>query len=472
MRLCVLTVPSRFGLAKGHAFEWFDKGCLPEGYKLDACHILDASQPLGKLPNDITHVVILGETAYNNAGKVFNAGRPFAAARGSTFLYRGVLATCTFHPQDAEDFKQTGEDNEEDDGGNEKDVSHTQQKNYRFWIRADVAKLLRPPIIHPPFKHQPYPSIAAVNRLLLSTRNDVIFLDIESRPSDDTLNCIGISTLTSDVYTVPIYTYKHTLAYNQSTIASFFRALSLALCRNTVCVHNSTFDLFVLSYYYRILFGRNIYDTMLVHHRCHAAVEKSLGHVISYWTNLPFHKDQGILYTYTQKQDEQLWRYNGLDVYAMREVYKAQVKFLDSHPDYKASATEANSVIYPYLMLMLKGLNVDELLLAQKVSDDMRRIRQLKRIAEILTGIPGWNPNSSKQRVDYFHNKLKYPVIGRSKQSNAPSLGLPNLFKLRLKSNNPLINVIIEYMLTAKELGMLEFTPYTDKPKCLLHSNP
>lgn len=447
--LLILTTPTRFGLAKGSAFDWFEQGCLPSGIKLEECKILEKYDG-GSYPR----CLILGGEAFN---RHFPGLTSVERYRGGLLNLNNIPTTVTFHPQDADDFKSYDED-EEEAGGDEKDVTLTQKRNYRFWIRSDTRKLLTKPI-KPRQKEEIViaPNLESITKLLSNCLGQRIFLDIECRRGDQSLNCIGLAINNGPVYVIPIYDYRNNLFY--SSPYNFFRALSLALVSNTVIIHNAMFDLFVLCYRYRCLFSWSVFDTMLAHHRCFPEVEKDLGHVISYWTWLPFHKDENVEFPRNAGQQEQLWNYNAKDVYAMREVYKEQLSYIEDR-GLSSSVARANNCVYPYLCTTLIGLSFAENECSAKRAELRARLVQLERIARILIGRSNFNPNSTQQAINFFHKTLNYDVQGRT-DSGAPSLGRKELFKLRLKYPNPLIDVIINYRLLQKELSMLSFQPIT-----------
>lgn len=455
--LAVITTPTRFPLGTGSAFEKFEKSCF-----------LSREQVSYHLPNTplhpaTTHVLIQGPDAFK---KVF-PGIDHEKACGTFMLVNKFPATTTHHSQVADDFKMEDLDDEggAGEGGADKDTALTRHTNYRFWIRADTLKLLSNSFkIPPPEKRfSIYPSMWKVVNWLNSLKNETLYLDIECRRGDHSLNCIGLATATSSIVVVPTYTYSHHAAYGDLPL--FHRALVKALHNNNVVIHNALFDLFVLGYRYRISCRDSVYDTMLAHHRCFPEVEKSLGHAIRYWTWLPYHKDQNVENPRSAEQDRQLWTYNAEDVYSMREVHKAQLLYANSHPSIAASIEQANKSIIPYLYWQLSGLAYDQVELAQLRTRHYRYLKQYERIARILSNDPLFNPNSTDQAIKFFHNKLGYDVQGRTDKGK-PALGAKELYKLRLKYPNPLLDVILAYRFLQKEASMMEFVPFK------LHSTP
>ena len=459
MSLAILITEDRFGLGIGKHWEAFATGCLRKS-DLSSALILDAlKRP--KLPEHITHTMILGPRAL----EVTHPGADIDRFRGQLTSYDSRLAIASYHPVDAQD--QTSSEYGENDTGNsdEKDSSLTRPSNYFFWMRRDTDKLLLgPPYpVHPAFKYHAAPNLtkflAYANDYLDSAADPIVYLDIECRREDHVLSCIGLALGDSPVFVLPIYFWNGQRAYGESW--RILALLSKLFTRATVVVHNALFDLFVLSRYYRVLVGHKIYDTMLCQHRCFPESEKSLGHTISYWTYLPFHKDMAVENPRNPNQQGQLWEYNARDVYGMREVYKAQVKFLGEHSTdgLRRSVAQANRSVYPYLLAMLRGLSVSEVDLMKAQLSHTKRERVLRKMARVLSGDSTFNPGSSQQCINYFHKTLGYDVVGRT-DGGAPKMDQKALYRLRLKYPNPLLDVIIAYRIVAKENSMLSFEDY------------
>lgn len=459
MRIGILTSPDRFGLAApSKAWEAFETGCLAP-LKLSDCYIADASKR-EPIPSDVTKVLLLGPKAVD----VVFPGRELDKIRGTPIRQGRFTFIASYHPDNAQDQERGWLDDEtsNDAAFEQKDTALTQPSNYFFWLRSDTKKLLSPPRTpSQPFKFVTAPNLdqfLAYVESKLKSGVTYTYIDIECRREDHCLNCIGIALDGGTIFVLPIYAFTNQRYYGAAW--KILVALGHLFCNSTVVVHNSLFDLFVLARYYRVPIGGKVFDTMLAHHRIHPEVEKSLGHVISYWTDLPFHKDQNIERPRNGAQQAQLWEYNAKDIYSMREVHLAQLAFLSKHSDYAASVAQANREVYPYLLCQLRGLRVDEDLLNKLRKEKTRRVANLRRIAITLSGVKNFNPGSAKQCIDFFHGTLKYEVVART-ETGAAKMDQKALYKLRLKNNNPLLDVIIAYRIVAKELSMLQFNDYT-----------
>jgi hypothetical protein len=454
--LHIISSPEKFPLGEGKAWESFSTLCLLPNIQ-PIYHNYETTD-IFSFPRQ-EKVVILGQKALSKYCPDYSLDK----YRGTLLPFGNTDAVCSFHPQEAYDLTASEEDDEGDGDSNDKDGATTRPSNYFFWIRADVRKYLRRefkprPDFNPVYGPE-YCQLIAFLRRYIDGKPHTIYLDIECPRHNHTLNCLGLAIDDSRIVVIPFYTYANQRYYASQGYGVILGLLSILLSKNRVIIHNSLFDLFLLARYYRMCCGWDIYDTMLAHHRCFPESEKSLGHVISYWTWLPFHKDLSIENPHTSEQQSQLWRYNALDVYAMREVYKAQLEYLTKYDDIQSSVEQANAECYVYLLSQLQGTPVDEMKLLKLKSYKHRRVLQLSRICRLLSGVKGFNPASPKQCIKYFHDKLFYDVVGRTK-TGQPQMNNKCLYKLRLKYHNPLLDAIIAYRVDAKALSMMNFIGY------------
>lgn len=315
-----------------------------------------------------------------------------------------------------------------------------------------------------------YPRLEVVIDLLLKTKNEYLYFDVEV-DSDLNIFCFALSFNTGPVYSIPLLLPDYSMAY--TGLHFLLQALAIAIRDNTLVSHNGcNFDFFVLAYKYRIAIYK-VYDTLVANHRIFTEIEKSLGHCISLWTWLQFHKDLGDV-PYNQTYAQQTWHYCGLDVYSMRLVHRGQMAYAAKRPGLIESIQQANDSIKPYLITSLTGIRFDEQLRQAKLQENDRLMMQYLRMLEILIGkenlkdIRGKGkssmPSSNPQCIKYFHDLLGYPVVAKGKEkkdgTRNASLGKKAMFKLRLKHDNPVIDIILAYRETMKESGALKFTPW------------
>lgn len=458
----ILDKPSRFDIKHNHllagvARDWFQDAA---GIHPDACEIRLTSDRSPFLKGT-QHVILSGESSIHE----WTANRHSLLDHGYSLNiiheHQTYKAIGVHNIQDCLDFRsETDEDEDsDDDQGNGKDTATTRRGNYPFWTKWSIRKLLLPsprvPSEDVQFKLSP--NLGEVCRILRRTKDTLLYLDIEVSRVYGTLDCVGFRFDDGPVYVVPCYRYTGQLAY--SNAHHLLAALSVAMQRNTVVGHNiAGFDLPYLSTFYRVGFGRSIYDTMLANHRLFAEVEKSLGHVIGMWTDLPYHKDQ-IITPRNAADEQRYWRYNAQDVACLSSIRKAQLDYA-KEIGALGSIAKVNRCVYPYTLMTLRGIKVDEAKLRESTTNLADRVLQLNRVARWLMGKP-FNMGSNKQCVDYFHGTCGYPPVAKSEKTGNPSLGKKAMYQLAVKHDHPMIAFALGYRAFNKDLSSLSFNELT-----------
>ena len=386
----------------------------------------------------------------------------------------------SYLPQDTQDLKDyEGEKNpilverriqneldEEDDeeSSTEKDHGKTRRENWKFWLMKDTIKAIRllkgskeyDATFEPEYRI--YPNLKEACLLLLNTKNETLYIDIET-DSNRSISCVGFNFSGSNVvYVVPFRRYDYVRAYDN--LHWFLYALAVSFRQNIVVAHNGAgFDFLVFALKYSIGIGRNVHDTMLIQARCFPGVEKSLGHSISMWTNEPYHKDDGVFMPNNSSQDMALWTYNGRDVYTMRLVHERQIRYAKTQPGLEDSVAQVNRSIRPYIINTMMGIRYNEEKRQSIVHYNDRCMNQYLRCIRVLAGRDVL-PSSNKQCVQYFHEELGLPVAGFT-GTGSPSLDEKNMLKLKLKvPDNVAIDVFLAYRRCGKQSGSLKFNPW------------
>ena len=410
----------------------------------------------------ITHTVSWSDMPIPQVSHCVLAGPKAWALRGFTerdvgvVIERGnVTYVCSYHPQDAVDVRKidelfTGvEDSEpdEDDAGSAKDGATTQRINYRFWIQIHTEKLIAPIQKHRPF------SMRMESLVNCGFPNSTyLYLDIETHPPTNTLQCITVGFDEGAVFSITIYNYKGEL---QPDALDSMVWLVRALKRYTVVIHNAAFDLPFLAMFHGLAHGDKIHDTMLIWHRMFPEADKSLAHVIQALTNLPYHKDEaGTFCPHNHKQQQTLLVYNARDVYALREVHKMMLPL-------SASAQSVCDSIPDYLFTGLLGFYINDRRLAHHRKRLSVAAQQLERIMRLLVGVSDFNPNSGKQVQIWLYDKLKYkpPTLT---DSGAPATDATTLYKLLITHpKNVALQVLLEIKENSKRLSSINYKPYT-----------
>ena len=399
--------------------------------------------------------LVLGADA---CGRVFN-DRNINKHRGYRKHIRNVPAIVTYSHIDCWDFRD--DDADESDGDNDKDVSVTRRANYLYWAITDFNKLFRPARPHSARVTTLSPDLRTVSDLLDRAPDGLLLsLDIETRPQDNTLDCIGLGFYvrsTWHIYTVRIYGPDNLLVHSQRDLARFWRSLTAALLNPRILWigHNLAFDLSILHYNYRLPFPHRIHDTMLCMHRDNPFADKSLAHAISKYTDAGENHKGNFCPNTSQSNFAQLLKYNADDVYWTGEVALRQRADLTRTADFD----QVNASQYVCLIMSFTGIEIDTGRHAAEQARLALKAAQLERIIRILTNRPDFNPNSGQQIADYFYTTLTYEPPTYT-DSGAPATDEKSLLKLQLKQPNPVIPLILAYKETSKELSTLNFKPY------------
>ncbi len=471
----ILSNPNRFEkkkLLEGTGAYFFMEECLRPDINIFQCDVRLIDDKRKLLP-ETKVVLLLGQRAFSVWTE---RNETLDEARGSPYIINKIPCLASFNYQDAvdpRDFeskhnKELIEDEEEfqeerDSFIGDKSRTQTDRANYRFWLKSDTKKAIRilenngripEPSFAPIFNI--YPSSNSVIEVLQREKNKDLYIDIETDIESLDIRCFSFNFSNSDnIYCVPVLDINYLPAYEQ--IPQIFRALSIAFRDNCTIAHNgATFDFFIFGYKYSIPVGKNCFDTLISAHRIYPTIEKSLGHQISLWTYLPYHKNESAHAYRTISDFERLLQYCGKDVYTMRLVKEAQLEFAKNDPGLMASINQAMKSIRPYLLMSLLGMKFDDEKRLSWIDNSDRLAMQYQRIIQILTGPKVEMLISNKKCTKYFHDMLGYKVVKHTK-TGAASLSADALLKLKLKHENPVIDFLIKYREKLKESGTLNF---------------
>ncbi len=495
----ILSNPSRFdtlNLLSANGGTLFNSGCLRPEYNVMQCDVRLMHDPSPLLPGTKV-ILLLGEEAMHKYCPT-TKDNTLNEMRGSVLDYNGIPAIASYLPQEAADVKNyeqqinkdsmgysaDGEVDNDDEDGEEGDVkshSPTKRSNYFFWLKRDVwkCKQILNGKMAPNFgrdnkvQYRIYPSSDEIINILTNTKGQFLYFDIETDWEEQNLLCFAFSFDGNIIYSVPILDNNYHWAY--SNVHFIMRALAICVRDNVVVAHNGAgFDFLVLAMKYRIPIVKT-YDTMLAMHRCFPDVEKSLGHFISYFTWLPFHKDTDSRGYMTREHMMEKLRYCGRDVFGMAEGHKALTEYAKTIPGLPESIQCAMDSIRPYLTITMQGIKYDETKIAKIMSDNDALMEQYLRIIGLLIGQTSMDeikksvkgkakafPGSNTQCCKYFHEMLGYPTLFTSKKTGKPSLGKKMMYKLALKYENPVITFTLLYRQLAKETGSMKFNAWRD----------
>jgi len=464
----ILDEPSRFDLDSGKLIsgftgQHFDDFLSPLDRRSVQIRTLDEDKDL--LPD--TKVVLgLGKGCI---GTLCSEDYSLNEIRGYPLNYQGLPLICSYAPQvafDRKDFniKDNIEDNDQVEGESSlKGHGKTRRRNWRWWLMQDIRRAIR--CLHEKLSINNYNNnkfIATsfsddidIIDILKNTKNTNLFLDIETN-KDKHLTCIGLG-IHKNIYVIPWLQYNNTFFYSNNFYHKFIQALVIAMNNNTIIVHNGMFDLFVLAYYYKIPFPKTkIIDTMISWHRVFPELEKSLGHLLSYLTWLPYHKSEGIFNPMSAAQDKQLWNYNANDIIAMMELLPKLKEEISNNKGVEDSANFACSMIRPYLTMMYKGIKVDVEKILGRFKELDFKCEQIDRCLRIVTN-KNLNPRSPKQVKQYLYDECGHPCMDYEAPTNEKTL--LKLLTLN-KQTIPSVRLILASRGVGKTASSLKYNLY------------
>ena len=426
-------------------------------------------------------VLLMGERAAALQGVPVEK---FKAWRGAPIERNGLIYIPTFHPQDACDkyvayedatirrfYKDAAGEVKEEERKSDEDVEDevsskeygkTARGNFYFWTKFDIRKsvrLLQTKLSVPTTKYHILYSPKDGTSILKSIPEGLpLYLDLETDPLSGRIICIGFSTSLSDTYSVAIQPRMYGSVENPSEICEFLRQLVLLFDRcSQIIIHNAQFDLFILAWLYRLPIPKQakIYDTMVSHHRLYGGVEKSLGHCISLYTDLPYHKDEAIFTPNNHAQLTQLLTYNAKDVFTMALVHLEQLHQASQIEGLLPSVKQANSILRPLLLKAIRGMRIDSARLCSTIDDYRARATIIEeQIVPRLSGLAKLNVRSPIQVA-----KLLYDDWGLSKPigKNVSLTGKETIFKVAIKYPLPTLKAIVKARMDHHSASQLSF---------------
>jgi hypothetical protein len=411
-----------------------------------------------------SHIIVAGECLYL---KQLTMDEHLDNIRGHIYLRGSFRLVFTYHPQDCVDeyakdrmVLEAGEELDEDDSVDKsefKDKCNTNRLNYRFWFKSDIAKAFWPleklTADYSPSKKLTSDGITYF--LLNGGQSKYLYLDIETHPSTNTIQCFSIAFDTGPVAGYIVYGHDGKAKGNNAKV---FAALARAFMSHSVVAHNASFDLSFLSVYHGMPIPLKAEDTMLMWHRMHREAEKSLAHVMSGLTNLPYHKDEsGTFEPVNAFQQEKLLAYNIKDVDGLRRIHQAM--WAEAQGGLRTSLEQVNASISVYLKASLLSFELDSAALNAVLTDLRAKLAQIERLISLCVGYK-LNPSSALQVRRYLFMELGYKPLQRTESGEA-QVDLTTLYALRIKHpRNPVIHLIILCRDMVKRIGTLNFSPF------------
>ena len=164
---------------------------------------------------------------------------------------------------------------------------------------------------------------------------------------------------------------------------------------------NINFDISYLYNTVSIMTKPPIADTMIAHHVTYYELPKGLDYLTSIYTNEPYYKDEGKIWTGRVVYDENFWIYNAKDSLVTFEVWeKVEKEMKERGCDFIYNKTMELFWVVLYFQLRGIKVNVDSLDETRKELESEIEVLQSE-----LNDIVGHelNPNSPSQCKNYFY---------------------------------------------------------------------
>lgn len=325
----------------------------------------------------------------------------------------------------------------------------------RIAKQAEFPQICQPPyefVVRPAFQ-QTIDFLYHLKELLVQGEHFKLSLDIETRKGQ--IACLGIGLSPLKAFCIPFLIRQHPYSYwsREEELAVILLLQEVLTHPNVACVgQNFLYD----SQYIAKQWGfvpRIVRDTMITHHTCFPALEKSLVMQSSLYCD--FHcywKDEGKEWNF--KIDEsQFWTYNCKDCVITYECDDVLLQLMYTlHREDQCHFQ--NSLFYPALRMMLRGVKRD----LKKTNDyDLELEKALAERQTFLDNVCGHslNPSSPVQLQHLFYDDLQIkPVIHRKTQR--PTVDEDAMEKIA--SREPLVQPITKVINEYRSLRLVKAT--------------
>jgi len=279
-----------------------------------------------------------------------------------------------------------------------------------------------------------------INSVIQIRRNSkpLISADIETIPVEGQspiFTRIGIGMNSETAISIPI-TNNATAAWSKEEFDEILTYISYLFSKCKVIWHNSLYDLLHLFNQFQIVCP-DIEDTMILSHCMHPYTARSLAHLSSIYTWIPYHK--GMVKDWFSISPIVLSQYNGLDCCATYEIYLALEQEMEKDHYFEKGYRRTISYIPSILSMMLKGIKVD--------TDKMKKLEEsyVKDREEAYSKIKKYtngkelNINSPKQMKEFLYKTLSLP---EQYKKGKLTTDVDALNKLDVVTKHPVISAI------------------------------
>lgn len=289
----------------------------------------------------------------------------------------------------------------------------------------------------------------SIEYLLKCQQHELVAFDIEVAKSGENreVSCISFSFEKTEAISIPFYWHKGDY-FNLPREAHIWLEIAKLLENPNIrkLAHNATFDSTFLYRKYGIR-TTNIEDTMIAQGLLHPDFRKALPYVTSWYTTMSYYKDEG-KQKFDAQYNEEFWRYNAKDSVVLMEAFEIMEKELKDqslHETYRSQCELVNPLIY----MTELGMRID-LDSIKQASEDIGF--ELETLDYEIKQIAGYdlNPQSSKQVLDYFYNRERYPVY-KNRKTGKPTADEKALKRLSRKGSQ-----VASKLLRHRELAKLK----------------
>jgi DNA polymerase-1 len=368
--------------------------------------------------------------------------------------FRGYITECTLVP-----------------GKKVLPTYHPQKTNYEWRLGFDAVMDLRKAVAN-----SKTPEFPADNRKLhagcsynewmsyldwLKGQDGPIALDIETTEPGCHIDILGIAASPKLAASFQVVAHKRGTV-NPEKEALMWQRVGELLDTKPCIMQNGTFDMSVLWLHTHVLVRHFIFDTLIAGHICWPERPRSLSYLGSLCLNVPAWKHTA---------EEMPLLYNASDAANTYGIYEYMKKEIEKQGSEDIFNFEMQQV-YPASMLQLQGLEVNHDVRNKLLTQASERQEQLDAEIEEAIG-KKVNFNSPKQLQSLLYIDMKLPVQYKRRKSvsetRKPTADAEALKKLGQKTNNPILDKILEYKKLSKLIS--NFLDITTSPSNRVHTS-
>ena len=236
----------------------------------------------------------------------------------------------------------------------------------------------------------------------LGVRGQIIDFDIEVVREE--LHCLSFAWSPTDSICIPFVEYTNDyFSLDQEEVIMRMVADILQDPRISKRGQNIVFDISYMLWKYKIVTQGDIHDTMIAQKVIMPDFSVGLDFIDSFYTDIPYYKDDGKKYFKVGGSVDKFWMYNGMDTISTAAAHPCQIDDLIKQNNVE-TYNRQRGIIYPITFMSMNGIRIDIDGMAQARVDANNEIVKLeKRLFEITGRAINWN--SPDQMKDYFYKE-------------------------------------------------------------------